>query len=105
MLLLVLIAFLFYPIEGQRRRYEPYWISTITQAETIGVDLKRFMKEHCSAEVIKVILRYFFDSFQNAGRRIHYLNLNDIDPEFGTTQAETLMRQYAYIAIQLGTSI
>jgi hypothetical protein len=29
------------------------------------------------------------------------LNLDDIDPVFGTTQAEQLMRNYAYVAVQL----
>lgn len=29
------------------------------------------------------------------------MNLGDIDPEFGTQRAESLMREYAYIAVQL----
>lgn len=36
---------------GQWRRYEPYWIQTMPQAEAIGVDLKRFLDTHCSAVV------------------------------------------------------
>jgi hypothetical protein len=51
MLSLVLIILLFNITTGQRRRYEPYWISTKTQAEAIGVDLKRFLDVHCSATV------------------------------------------------------
>lgn len=45
------LYFIHQNVDAQWRRYEPYWISTKPQAESIGVDLKRFFDAHCSASV------------------------------------------------------
>ncbi|CAD5210397.1 unnamed protein product [Bursaphelenchus okinawaensis] len=55
--------------------------------KSVGVDLQKFQDNYCTAIFIS--------------RRIYYISLDDIDPEFGKEKATEIMRRYAYVAVQL----
>ncbi|KAI6193729.1 hypothetical protein M3Y96_01049800 [Aphelenchoides besseyi] len=84
LLVSVILTFVI-PIGGQWR-YEPLWISTMNDAENVGLDLDRFLRLYCTPFALS--------------RRIHYVNMEDIHSN-KTEQADHMLRQYAYIAVVL----